>query len=121
MRLFFKLCMKEFKANKAYFLLLFFLTGLGLVCGLARENINIFRLTRPAKYLLAFSLPVLLLYAFVSEWLSGTHYQMLALPVQRYKVILAKIATVAIFGSVCGGIGIGIMYFWLICLCVLAL
>ncbi len=55
-----------------------------------------------AALIFVFSLPFLLAHAFNTEWKSETHYQMFALPVSQYTMILAKIAAVASKGIVGG-------------------
>ena len=63
-----------------------------------------------AKTILVLSLPFLLAHTCNAEWQSETHYQMFALPVSQYTVILAKVAAVASVGFVGGGIVIGSVY-----------
>ena len=119
MKPFLALYMKELKANKTLFLfLLLLIAGLNAY-GLIRiaDGLNfeeafkqIFILTTIAIFLVLLSLPFLLAHAFNSEWKSETHYQMFALPVSQYTVILAKVAVVASIGFVGGGIVIGSLY-----------
>ena len=119
MKPFFALYVKELKANKMLFLfLLLLIAGLnaygliriedGLDFGEAFKQV--FILTTVAIFLVLLSLPFLLAHAFNSEWKSETHYQMFALPVSQYTVILAKVAVVASIGFVGGGIVIGSLY-----------
>ena len=119
MKQFFALYVKELKANRTLFLfLLLLIAGLnayGLIRiedGLDVEESfkQIFIWTTIAIFLAILSLPFLLAHAFNSEWKSETHYQMFALPVSQYKVILAKVAVVASIGFVGGGIVIGSLY-----------
>ena len=119
MKQFFALYVKEIKANRTLFLfLLLLIAGLnayGLIRiedGLDVEESfkQIFIWTTIAIFLAILSLPFLLAHAFNSEWKSDTHYQMFALPVSQYKVILAKVAVVASIGFVGGGIVIGSLY-----------
>ena len=119
MKQFFALYVKELKANRALFLfLLLLIAGLnayGLIRiedGLDFEESfkQIFIWTTIAIFLAILSLPFLLAHAFNTEWKSDTHYQMFALPVSQYKVILAKVAVVASIGFVGGGIVIGSLY-----------
>ncbi len=119
MKQFFALYVKELKANRTLFLfLLLLIAGLnayGLIRiedGLDVEESfkQIFIWTTIAIFLAILSLPFLLAHAFNSEWKSDTHYQMFALPVSQYKVILAKVAVVASIGFVGGGIVIGSLY-----------
>ena len=119
MKPFFALYVKELKANKILFLfLLLLIAGLnayGLIRiedGLDFEEAfkQIFIWTTIAIFLVLLSLPFLLAHAFNSEWKSETHYQMFALPVSQYTVILAKVAVVASIGFVGGGIVIGSLY-----------
>ena len=119
MKQFFALYVKELKANRTLFLfLLLLIAGLnayGLIRiedGLDFEESfkQIFIWTTIAIFLAILSLPFLLAHAFNSEWKSDTHYQMFALPVSQYKVILAKVAVVASIGFVGGGIVIGSLY-----------
>ena len=123
MKQFFALYMKELKANRALFLfLLLLILGLnayGLIRiedGLDFEEAfkQIFIWTTVAIFLVIFSLPFLLAHAFNAEWKSETHYQMFALPVSQYAVIMAKVAVVASIGLVGGGIVIGSLYYLLI-------
>ena len=67
-----------------------------------------------AVFTLVLSLPFLLAHAFNSEWKSETHYQMFALTIPQYKVILAKIAAVASVGFVGGGIVVCGLYLWMV-------
>lgn len=120
MKPFFALYVKELKAHKILFLfLLLLIAGLNAY-GLIRiaDGLNfeeafkqIFILTTIAIFLVLLSLPFLLAHTFNSEWRSETHYQMFALPVSQYTVILAKIVAVASVGFVGGGIVIGSVYF----------
>ena len=119
MKSFFALYMKELKANKTLFLfLLLLIAGLNAYGLLLIEGIlyfeeafkRVFIWMTAAIFLLIFGLPFLLAHAFNTEWKSETHYQMFALPVARYKVILAKVAVVASVGFVGGGIVIGSVY-----------
>ena len=68
-----------------------------------------------AAFILVFSLPFLLAHAFNTEWRSETHYQMFALPVPQYIVILAKIVAVVSKGivGVSSGLVIGSLYLWI--------
>ena len=45
-------------------------------------------------YASALGLPFLLIHAIASEWSAQTHYQILALPVPRWLVLLSKVAVV---------------------------
>ena len=119
MKSFFALYMKELKANKTLFLfLLLLITGLNAYGLILIEGIlyfeeafkRVFIWMTAAIFLLIFGLPFLLAHTFNTEWKSETHYQMFALPVARYKVILAKVAAVASVGFVGGGIVIGSVY-----------
>ena len=119
MKQFFALYVKELKANKTLFLFLILLIAGLNAYGLIRieDGLNmeeafkqIFIWTTIAIFLAILSLPFLLAHAFNSEWKSDTHYQMFALPVSQYKVILAKVAVVASIGFVGGGIVIGSLY-----------
>ena len=119
MKSFFALYVKELKANKILFLfLLLLIAGLNAYGLILIEGIlyfeeafkRVFIWMTAAIFLLIFSLPVLLAHAFNTEWKSETHYQMSALSVARYKVILAKVAAVASAGFVGGGIIIGSVY-----------
>ncbi len=118
MKQFFALYVKELKANRALFLfLLLLIVGLNAYGLIQVENfkfleikketgghIQILNIPWPglAALIFVFSLPFLLAHAFNSEWKSETHYQMFALPVSQYIVILAKIAAVASKGIVGG-------------------
>ena len=115
MKPFFALYMKEIKANKILFLfLLLLIVGMN-VYGVIRAGDNLdFEIGKRfvnidlpwpiiAVFTLVFSLPFLLARAFNTEWKSETHYQMFALTVPQYTVILSKIAAVASKGIV-GGI-----------------
>ena len=119
MKQFFALYVKELKANRTLFLFLILLIAGLNAYGLIRieDGLNmdeafkqIFIWTTIAIFLAILSLPFLLAHAFNSEWKSETHYQMFALPVSQYKVILAKVAVVASIGFVGGGIVIGSLY-----------
>ena len=139
MKPFFALYVKEFKAHKILFLFLLILVvginayGLIRVANVSperfvsKENIasdefiqrhieisnSLIGIMLPinlTKSILVLSLPFLLVYTFNSEWQSETHYQMFALPVSQYTVILAKVAAVASVGFVGGGIVIGSVY-----------
>ena len=119
MKQFFALYVKELKANKIlflfFFLLLAGLNAYGLIRiedGLDFEEAfkQIFIWTTVAIFLVIFGLPFLLAHAFNAEWKSETHYQMFALPVSQYAVIMAKVAVVASIGLVGGGIVIGSLY-----------
>ena len=130
MKPFFALYVKELKANKMLFLFLLLLVaginayGLMKVANISQEQIVAqeqigvilkFLITvtlsiNLAKSILFLSLPFLLAHAFNSEWRSETHYQMFALPLSQYTVILAKVAAVASVGFVGGGIVIGSVY-----------
>ena len=101
MKQFFALYVKELKANKALFLfLLLLIVGMNVyeLIGTGNEldfeiGKNFIDINLPwsilAALTLVLSLPFLLAHAFNSEWRSDTHYQMFALPVSQYKVILA--------------------------------
>ena len=130
MKQFFALYVKELKANKMLFLFLLLLIaginayGLMKVANISQEQIvaqkqigTIIKFLIPvmlpinlAKSILFLSLPFLLAHTFNSEWRSETHYQMFALPVSQYTVILAKVAAVASVGFVGGEIVIGSVY-----------
>lgn len=130
MKPFFALYVKELKANKILFLFLLLLVvgmnvyGLMKVANISQEQLVaqeqlgmiikfLITVTLPinlAKTILVLSLPFLLAHTFNSEWRSETHYQMFALPVSQYTVILAKVAAVASIGFVGGGIVIGCVY-----------
>ena len=51
-------------------------------------------------YASALGLPFLLIHAISSEWSAQTHYQILALPVPRWLVLLSKVAVVLSLGVV---------------------
>lgn len=51
-------------------------------------------------YASALGLPFLLIHSISSEWTGQTHYQILALPVPRWSVLLAKVAVVLSLGLV---------------------
>lgn len=125
MKQFFALYVKELKANKTLFLfLLLLLVGINIYGFIEIEDISqqiasgeflklsFFILLPP--FTLVLSLPFLLAHAFNAEWKSETHYQMFALPISQYTMILAKIAAVASKGIVGGGIVIGGLYFWVL-------
>lgn len=125
MKQFFALYVKELKANRALFLfLLLLIVGMNVYGLIEIENISqqiasgeflklsIVILLPP--FTLVLSLPFLLAHAFNTEWRSETHYQMFALPVPQYTMILTKIAAVASKGIVGGGIVIGGLYFWVL-------
>ena len=131
MKPFFALYVKELKANKILFLFLLLLVvgmnvyGIMQVANISQEQLVaqeqlgmiikfLITVTLPinlAKTILFLSLPFLLAHTFNAEWKSETHYQMFALPVSQYTVILTKIAAVASVGFVGGGIVIGSVYF----------
>ena len=122
MKPFFALYVKELKANKILFLFVLLLIvglnvyGLIQIEKVSQEHISSKRFpvaiiwTILSAFSLALSLPFLLAHAFNAEWKSETHYQVFALPVPQYTVILAKIAAVASIGFVGGGIVIGTFY-----------
>ena len=139
MKPFFALYVKEFKAHKILFLFLLILVvginayGLIRVANVSperfvsKENIasdefiqrhieisnSLIGIMLPinlTKSILVLSLPFLLAHTCNSEWQSETHYQMFALPVSQYTVILAKVAAVASIGFMGGGIVIGSVY-----------
>ena len=130
MKPFFALYVKELKAHKILFLFLLLLIaginayGLMQVANISQEQLVaqeqlglilkfVLFVTLPinlAKSILVLSLPFLLAHTFNSEWRSETHYQMFALPVSQYMVILAKVAAVASVGFIGGGIVIGCVY-----------
>ena len=130
MKPFFALYVKELKANKILFLFILLLIaginayGIVKVANISQEQIvsqeqigTIIKFVifvmlpiNLARSILVLSLPFLLAHTFNSEWRSETHYQMFALPVSQYTVILAKIAAVASIGFVGGGIVIGSAY-----------
>ena len=130
MKPFFALYVKELKANKILFLFVLLLIagmnayGLMKVANVSQEQLVaqeqlgmilkfVLFVMLPinlAKSILVLSLPFLLAHTFNSEWRSETHYQMFALPVSQYTVILAKVAAVASVGFVGGGIVIGSVY-----------
>ena len=119
MKQFFALYVKELKANKALFLfLLLLIVGMNVYGLIQVENFKFLEIKKEtgghiqilnipwqllAALIFVFSLPFLLAHAFNTEWKSETHYQMFALPVSQYTMILAKIAAVASKGIV-GGI-----------------
>jgi len=115
MKQFFALYVKELKANKALFLFLLLLIVGMSVYGVIRAGDNLdfeigegfvnidFPWPIIAAFTLIFSLPFLLAHAFNTEWKSETHYQMFALPVSQYTLIMAKVAAIASKGIV-GGI-----------------
>ena len=131
MKPFFALYVKELKANKTLFLfLLLLIAGMNAYGVMKMANVSQEQLVAQgqlgmilkflitvtlsinlAKTILFLSLPFLLAHTFNSEWRSETHYQMFALPVSQYTVILAKVAAVASVGFVGGGIVIGSVYF----------
>ena len=135
MKQFFALYVKELKANKILFLfLLLLIAGMNAygvmqiayvrhfkdVIG-SSDNLPVilwpnFSYFWPmlAVFTLVLSLPFLLAHAFNSEWRSETHYQMFALTVPQYKVILAKIVAIASKGIIGGGIVIGSLYLWMV-------
>ena len=139
MKPFFALYVKELKAHKTRFLfLLLLIAGMNAYGVIRVENVSPERFVSEeniasdefiqryiqisnsligimwpvslAKTILVVSLPFLLAHTCNSEWQSETHYQMFALPVSQYTVILAKVAAVASVGFVGGGIIIGSMY-----------
>ncbi len=128
MKPFLALYMKELKANKTLFLfLLLLIAGINAYGVMQMANVSQEQLVAQermilkfllfvmlpinlAKSILVLSLPFLLAHTFNSEWRSETHYQMFALPVSQYTVILAKVAAVASVGFVGGGIVIGCVY-----------
>ena len=130
MKPFFALYVKELKAHKILFLFLLLLIaginayGLMKVANVSQDQLVaqeqmgtiikfLITVTLPislTKTVLVLSLPFLLAHAFNAEWKSETHYQMFALPLSQYTVILAKIAAVASVGFVGGGIVIGSVY-----------
>ncbi len=119
MKQFFALYVKELKANKVLFLfLLLLIVGINVYGFFQVENFKFLEIQKEtgrhiqilnvpwpglAALIFVFSLPFLLAHAFNTEWKSETHYQMFALTVPQYTVILAKIAAVASKGIV-GGI-----------------
>lgn len=126
MKPFFALYVKELKANKTLFLFL-----LLLIVGMSAYGVigagddldfeigkNFIDIDLPwliiAAFILVFSMPFLLAHTFNTEWKSETHYQMFALPVSQYTIILAKIAAVASKGIVGGIIVIGCVSLWLV-------
>ena len=122
MKPFFALYVKELKANKMLFLfLLLLIVGLNVYGLIQIENLELKTKTilnaawsvLAAAFTLVLSLPFLLVHAFNAEWKSETHYQMFALPVPQYIVILAKIAAVVSRGIVGGIIVISCLYLWL--------
>ena len=114
MKPFFALYVKELKANKTLFLFLLLLIVGMSAYGLIRAGDNLdfeignrfvnIDLPWPiiAAFTLVLSLPFLLAHAFNAEWKSDTHYQMFALPVSQYTVIMAKVAAIASKGIVGG-------------------
>ena len=127
MKQFFALYVKELKANRMLFLfLLLLIVGINVYGLIQVENfkfleikketgghIQILNIPWPglAALIFLFSLPFLLAHAFNAEWKSETHYQMFALPVSQYTMILAKIAAVAskgILGGVIVTIGLSL-------------
>ena len=124
MKPFFALYVKELKANKTLFLFLLLLIVGMSAYGLIRAGDNLdFEIGKRfvnidlpwpiiAAFTLVLSLPFLLAHAFNAEWRSETHYQMFALPVSQYTVILTKIAAVASKGIVGGIIVIGCLSLW---------
>ena len=124
MKQFFALYVKELKANKALFLFLLLLIVGMSVYGVIRAGDNLdfeigegfvnidFPWPIIAAFTLIFSLPFLLAHAFNTEWKSETHYQMFALPVSQYTVIMAKVAAIASKGIVGGIIVIGCLSLW---------
>ncbi len=114
MKQFFALYLKELKANRALFLfLLLLIVGMSAYGLIGLDNAKDFPWPILAASTLVFSLPFLLAHAFNTEWKSETHYQMFALPVSQYTVILAKIAAVVSKGIVGGIIVISCLYLWL--------
>ena len=130
MKQFFALYVKELKANRALFLfLLLLIVGINAYGLIQGENFTFLEIKketgRPlqvlnmpwsmlAALIFALSLPFFFAHAFNAEWKSETHYQMFALPVSQYTVILAKIAAIASKGVV-GGIIVTIgLYLWLV-------
>ena len=119
MKPFFALYVKELKANKVLFLfLLLLIVGINVYGFFQVENFKFLEIQKEtgghirilnvpwpglAALIFVFGLPFLQAHAFNTEWKSGTHYQMFALPVSQYTMILAKIAAVASKGIV-GGI-----------------
>lgn len=124
MKQFFALYVKELKANRALFLFLLLLIAGMSVYGVmgTGDNLdfeigkNLIDIDLPwliiAAFTLVFSMPFLLAHAFNTEWKSETHYQMFALPVSQYTIILAKIAAIASKGIVGGIIVIGCLSLW---------
>ena len=124
MKPFFALYVKELKANRTLFLFLLLLIAGMSVYGVIRAGDNLdfeigegfvnidFPWPIIAAFTLVFSLPFLLAHAFNTEWKSETHYQMFALPVSQYTMILAKIAAVASKGIVGSIIVIGFLSLW---------
>ncbi|MXZ10079.1 MAG: hypothetical protein F4Y79_11615 [Gemmatimonadetes bacterium] len=130
MKQFFALYVKELKAHKVLFLfVLLLIAGMNVYGLLKMANISQEQIVAQeqlgiilkfvlfvmlpinlAKSILVLSLPFLLAHIFNSEWQSETHYQMFALPVPQYTVVLAKVAAVASIGFVGGGIVIGCVY-----------
>ena len=141
MRPFFTLYVKELKANRVLFLFLllliagmnaygliqleYFLHILHIIVFTGDIDPQVFQsnyfsyffgpMSMLAAFSLVLSLPFLLAHAFNTEWRSETHYQMFALPVSQYTVILAKIVAVASMGivGVGGGLMIGSFYLWI--------
>ena len=125
MKQFFALYVKELKANRTLFLfLLLLIVGMNVYGLIEIENISqqivsgefvkLFLVISLPPFTLVLSLPFLLAHAFNAEWKSETHYQMFALPIPQYTMILAKIAAVVSKGIVSGGIVIGGLYFWVL-------
>ncbi len=112
MKQFFALYVKEIKANRTLFLFLLLLIAGINVYGFMDNDLD-FPLSILAAFILVLSLPFLLAHAFNTEWKSETHYQMFALPIPQYTMILAKIAAVASKGIVGGIIVINCLYLWL--------
>ena len=130
MKQFFALYVKELKANKTLFLfLLLLIVGINVYGLIEIENFTFLEIEKEtgrtiqvlhmpwsmlAALIFALSLPFFFAHAFNAEWKSETHYQMFALPVSQYTVILAKIAAVASKGIV-GGIIVTIgLYLWVV-------
>ncbi|MDE2723518.1 MAG: hypothetical protein OXI59_09095, partial [Gemmatimonadota bacterium] len=119
MKQFFALYVKELKANKVLFLfLLLLIVGINVYGFFQVENFKLLEIKKEtgghvqilnipwsglAALIFIFGLPFLLAHAFNTEWKSETHYQMFALTVPQYTVILSKIAAVVSKGIV-GGI-----------------
>lgn len=126
MKPFFALYVKELKANRALFLFLLLLIVGMSAYGLIRAGDNLdFEIGKRfvnidlpwpiiAAFTLVLSLPFLLAHAFNAEWRSETHYQMFALPVSQYTVIMAKVVAIASKGIV-GGIIVTIgLFLWIV-------